>query len=95
MVRADYDGSGLSYTKNGTIIDIFDDLGIEKPDSLDDPAFHFEAGWSPDGAVCVARTRWSDLLSLDDLVKRAPRLAGPCSQEIARAKGAILFNGSR
>jgi hypothetical protein len=95
MVRADYDGSGASFTKNGTIIDISDDIGIEKAEMDKDPGFHFEAGWAPEGAVCVAKTRWSDLLTRDDLVKRTPRLDGPCTHDTAKARGAILFNGSR
>jgi hypothetical protein len=92
MVRADYDGSGNPHTKNGTLINIYDDIGIEK---VDPGGGDFEAGWKPSGAVCVAKTRWSDLLTLKQLQKMAPRLAGPCNEEIARKKGALIYNRSR
>ena len=95
MVRADYDGSRWAHTRNGTIIDIWDHLGIQTDAAADDPAFHFEAGWSARSAVCVARTRWPDLLSRDTLVRSAPRLDGPCNEAIATAEGALLFNRAR
>lgn len=90
-VRADYDGGGEAHTRNGTIIDVADDIGLLKWDSEADPGYAFEAGWGPDGAVCVARTRWQDLLPAEKLWKDAPRLAGPCDRETARARGAIIF----
>jgi hypothetical protein len=95
MVRADYDGSRWAHTRNGTTIDIWDHIDIQADAAADDPAFHFEAGWSARGAVCVARTRWPDLLSRDALVRAAPRLDGPCDEAIATAEGALLFNRSR
>jgi len=95
MVRADYDGSRWAHTRNGTPIDIWDHIGIQAAATADDPAFHFEAGWSSRSAVCVARTRWPDLLSSAALVQSAPRLDGPCDEAIASAKGALLFNRSR
>jgi hypothetical protein len=95
MVRADYDGSRWAHTRNGTIIDIWDHIDIQTDAAADDPAFHFEAGWSARGAVCVARTRWPDLLSRDALVRAAPRLDGPGDEAIATAEGALLFNRSR
>src|ERR1041385_6963440 len=61
MVRADYDGSRWAHTKNGTPIDFWDHIGVQHPDTLADPAFAFEPGWSPEGAACVAKTRWPDL----------------------------------
>ncbi|HYE44173.1 MAG TPA: ADYC domain-containing protein [Caulobacter sp.] len=91
MVRADYDGRGEPHTRDGTTIDMQDDIGLQKWDSVGDPEFGFEAGWGPDGAVCVARTRWPDLLKAEDLWKANPRLAGDCTPETARAKGALLF----
>jgi hypothetical protein len=56
MARADYCGNGVSFTKNGTLIDIFDTRGIQSPTA--DASLLFEAGWGPDGAVCVNRTRY-------------------------------------
>lgn len=91
MVRADYDGEGSAHTRDGTSIDMQDILGIQKWDSLDDPAYAFEAGWAPDSAACVARTRWPDLVSAESIWKAHPALGGPCDLETAKAKGALLF----
>lgn len=91
MVRADYAGSGEPHTRNGTTIDVADALGMQKHDMLDNPAFAFEAGWGVDGAVCVARTRWPDLISLNALLTATPRLGGPCDEQVAKSKGALLF----
>lgn len=97
MVRADYCGDGEAHTKDGTSIDNYDDLGIQKRGATDDPTYVFEAGWSPQGAVCVAHTRWSDLLTLEQLKTRCPRLAAApvCTEASARQLGARMFNASR
>ncbi|MGH8627453.1 MAG: ADYC domain-containing protein [Gammaproteobacteria bacterium] len=97
MVRADYCGDGAGHTKDGTIIDFYDRLGIEKSDSGNDPEFAFEAGWAPGGAACVARTRWADLATLEQLAARCPELPrGPqCTGAAARKADALLFNRSR
>jgi hypothetical protein len=67
MLRADYCGDGRSWTRDGTLIDLWDDDGIQKPDTLGDPAFSFEAGWGSEGAVCVARTRIPEKQTLPEL----------------------------
>ena len=90
-VRANYDGKGDAHTKNGTSVDVSDILGIEKSDSLSNSRYAFEAGWGPDGAVCVARTRWPDLLSLRTLLATARRLGGRCDEAAARRRGALIF----
>lgn len=90
-VRANYDGKGEAHTKNGTSIDVSDNVGIQQSDSLKDTRYVFEAGWGPNGAVCVARTRWPELLSLEALLKSAPRLAGSCDAARARRRGALIF----
>lgn len=94
MIRADYCGDGKPYTKAGTLIEIYDRLGVRprRPRPLSSDAF--EAGWAPQGAVCVARTRWPDLLTLKQLRRSCPRLvqAQECDEKSARAKGALLFN---
>ena len=96
MVRGDYDGSETAHTKNGTTIDMWDDVGVQTNASKSDPAFAFEAGWGPDGAVCVARTRWADLLPVEALLASAPRLrAAPCNEAEARRRGALIFNRSK
>ena len=49
MMRADYCGDGQATTRDGTLIDIYDDLGMQKLDEIS--ACAFEAGWTADGAV--------------------------------------------
>jgi hypothetical protein len=97
MVRADYGGDGAPHTRNGTRIDIYDAIGIQRPDSLHDAEYAFEAGWSPAGAVCVARTRWGELATMEDLRAQYPRLplGSACTESAAAAAGALLFNRSR
>lgn len=97
MVRADYCGDGRSWTRDGTLIDMWDDYGIQKPDILGVPALSFEAGWKPDGAVCVAHTRIPENITLDKLMAACPRLTTmpTCTEALARTAGALLFNRSR
>lgn len=96
MVRADYCGDGIAATRDGTRIDIYDRHGIQRP--ADEDHFRFEAGWGPEGAVCVNAPRLPDLLTLDALIARCPRLEGrtgaACTEASARASGALLFNES-
>ena len=86
MVRADYCGDDQPHTKNGTFIDLYDGLGIQKREAKDHPEFAFEAGWAPSGAVCVAHTRWSDVATLAELRQNCPRLvqAEACDEASAR-----------
>ncbi len=51
--RADYCGDGRAFTKNGTLINLYDHLGVQK----DTETWAFESEWSPDGAVCVKQQR--------------------------------------
>ena len=96
MVRADYGGNGVSTTRTGMIIDLYDDLGIQSPSM--DPGMTFEAGWTQDGAVCVNHPRVKENVSLGDIEVRWPHLAGKtgtsCTEEAARAMGALLYNSS-
>lgn len=97
MVRADYCGEGTAHTRDGTEIDLYDDLGLQTP--ANEPGFRFEAGWSPEGAVCVAHTRVPEELTLERLEASCPRLRGRtgavCSESAARERGARLFDASR
>ncbi|MBI2882962.1 MAG: hypothetical protein HYY11_03485 [Candidatus Methylomirabilis oxyfera] len=97
MVRADYGGDGWGSTRDGMLIDIYDVWEIRTPDRLEE--HEFEAGWTPNGAVCVHHVRVKENVSLDHLVQRYPRLSdrtGPvCTEEFARSQGALLFNRSR
>ena len=96
LVRADYGGT-QGYTRDGMTIDLYDDLGIQKPDSV--KPLPFEAGWTETGAVCVAHPRVPENGSLADILAANPQLAGRigpeiCTEEAARQWGAILFNRS-
>jgi ADYC domain-containing protein len=97
MVRADYCGDGRGWTRDGMLIDIWDDHGIQKTDASSSPTLSFEAGWTPEGAVCVAHTRVPENITLDKLKTSCPRLAiiPACDETSARAAGALLFNRSR
>ena len=61
MVRADYCGDGIGHTKDGTPINIYDSLGIQKPDTANDMSF--EAAWGVNGAYCINHVRWPEGLS--------------------------------
>lgn len=97
MVRGDYCGDGVATTRDGTSIDLYDDVGIQQPATGEE--FHFEAGWTSDGAVCVHHPRIPEHLSLQALAHSCPRLAdalgAPCTESEARKRGAVLFNRSR
>jgi hypothetical protein len=55
MIRADYCGDGHAHTVDGTLIDIYDFLGIQSRTGLQSPTF--EAEWTPEGAACVKAAR--------------------------------------
>jgi hypothetical protein len=97
MVRADYGGSDEPWTRDGMTIDVFDPQGIQTAD--DAPDLSFEAGWSPEGAVCVHHVRVTANITLAALEEKYPRLRGRtgaiCTPDFARAQGAIIFNRSR
>lgn len=96
MVRADYGGDGQPYTVDGMTIDLYDDAGIQKPDHL--PQHDFEAGWSPNGAVCVHHVRVAANTTLAQLQARYPalraRTGAACTEALARSLGARVFNRS-
>lgn len=97
MVRGDYGGSGEAWTRDGMRIDLYDDHGVQRPDNA--PNDVFEAGWSPEGAVCVHHVRVADRTSLAALEASYPALRGRtgavCTEEFARTHGAVVFNRSR
>jgi hypothetical protein len=92
LVRADYCGDGVGHTQNGTPIDIFDKIGIQRDETA--PGMTFEAAWGPDGAVCVRRTRLTEVLGLAALINRCPRLAGRAGETCDETIPALLFNRS-
>jgi hypothetical protein len=71
MIRADYCGNSVSYTLNGTLIDVFDDLSPQ----IQSEAAHWplEAQWSPQGATCLSDARHQELVN----AKRSPSCSPP------------------
>ena len=65
MVRGDYCGNGSAHTRDGTLINMYDRVGIQVSEPT--PDLTFEAAWGPDGAVCVNHTRWDEDFGMDDL----------------------------
>lgn len=98
MLRGAYGGGERGWTRNGTRVDLFDHDGVVPDDEPGD--MPFEAGWNEHGAVCVAHPRIPENGSLTDILAAHPQLAGrlgpeACTEERARALGAIVFNRSR
>jgi ADYC domain len=99
MARADYGGDGTPNTRDGTLIDIHDHFGIQRFDRVRSMAF--EAAWGEHGAICVARTRVAETVSLAQLAERYPELAprlglDTCTEDAAmHDPAALLFNRSR
>lgn len=84
-----------AHTQNGTTIDVVDFKGIQQQASAPGE-MAFEAGWGPDGAVCVNQARYAD-----SVVGQGP-IAPSCwsklprcsNQAEAQAAGALLANFS-
>ncbi len=97
LVRAAYGTPERGWTRDGMRIDLYDHVGIQAPDNAPEDAF--EAGWTPEGATCVAHVRVPENGDLAAVAAAHPRLAGrtgpvACTEATARAAGAILFNRS-
>ena len=95
MVRADYSGDGKGTTRNGMLIDLYDFDGIQSTDNAS--GLEFEAGWNSAGAVCIRHPRVKDnvnLAELDALLSLHGRTGEVCTEEFARAQGAVIFNRS-
>jgi hypothetical protein len=95
MARADYCGTGFSYTKDGTAIDVADSGG--KQLFASDPGFLFEAGWNEHGAVCVSRPRYEARgPSGEPILPSCFRSLPACTSfEEAKNRGALFANLSR
>ena len=103
MVRADYCGNGNPHTREGTPIDIYDALNIQSP--TPNSGMVFEAAWTPDGAVFVNRTRWSETAAailqecpekLNGRVNQSDRLmtVEQVQQSQLNTTNVLLFNDS-
>jgi ADYC domain len=92
LVRADYCGDGIGHTRDGTPIDIFDNIGIQRDEAA--PEMTFEAAWGPDGAVCVRRTRLPDVFDGAALAANCPRLVHSIGETCDETAPALLYNRS-
>lgn len=95
MGTADYCGTGVSFTKDGTAIDFYDNQALQTPEG--DESFLFEGGWSPSGAVCVNRPRYAAISTAGEPVLPScfSELPKCESWDAALARGAIIGNSSR
>lgn len=98
MIRADYCGDGTAHTQDGTQIDIYDRLGIQKRNVV--PGMSFEAAWGSDGAQSIQRTRYPEDLAYVQRVcphRLASNLRTQQTVPIAQSQSsfpALLFNDS-
>lgn len=96
LLRGDYGGDNRSWARDGTMIDIYDPLRIQRP--ANEAGDAFEAGWGPDGAVCVHHPRVKENVTLAQLEERYPHLKGRtgavCTEAFALAHGALVLNRS-
>ena len=97
MARADYCGIGVSHTRNGTPINIFDRIGIQIADP--DASTTFEAAWGPEGAICVRKVRIPEEYSIEELERTCPRLKGKVGKQCTEQRAlqfddAIIFDRS-
>jgi hypothetical protein len=61
LARADYCGNGVAHTREGTVVNVWDDApspGPIQPHGQPPLGMLFEAGWSTHGAVCFSHARW-------------------------------------
>jgi hypothetical protein len=95
MARADYCGNGVPHTENGTWIDLYDIRSIQTP--VPNDALSFEAGWGPNGAVCVNQPRFVDYTLTGEVLYPTCWSTKPTcdSWSAAQSQGAQLGNDSR
>lgn len=98
MVRADYCGDGTAHTKDGTTINLYDRLGIQKPDVS--PGMQFEAAWGVNGAEYISHMRWPEDLAYVQRVCPERLASAPEPQSMTpkqvqqRFPKALVFNDS-
>jgi hypothetical protein len=90
MTRADYCGDGSSFTKDGTLIDMSDALGVESFETESRADFAPEASWGPTGATCVSKTRYR----LPHVRRASPRASRTRAAARRRRRGARTASSS-
>lgn len=86
-IRADYNGNGSSFTRDGTMIEVYDRLGINGKEAQ--TGLRFEAGWSPSGVICLHHFR------IGNKKLRELNVSLECNEDSAASKGAVIFTLSR
>ncbi len=97
LLRADYCGSGVAHTLDGTLVELYDNDGIQKDSA--DKTLSFEAAWGTEGATCLKRTRISKVVNLENLIKECPKKwkkeeLGDGCQESFKNKKTLILNRS-
>jgi hypothetical protein len=88
LLRADYCGTGVAHTVDGTSVDLYDNVGVQ----LDSQNWLAEAEWTPNGARCVNTSslgRYNLALSSEPTCVQPLKLAA-CG--LSFANGAILID---
>ncbi len=81
MARADYCGDGVTHTHDGTPIDEYDVLGLQREVPSD--GMLFEGHWNADGAYCLSKERWFNVDLLDPQVLLGNALLTECPARIS------------
>ncbi|WP_437975613.1 ADYC domain-containing protein [Sorangium sp. So ce295] len=96
MARADYCGTGGTWTRDDTTIGFWDNAtvaGAEEADPPQAPGFEFEAAWTAEGALCMHHPRWPDRSPMCEKEIPSCDSAEEASDRID--KSLLLFNTSR
>ncbi|HEV7558992.1 MAG TPA: ADYC domain-containing protein [Kofleriaceae bacterium] len=88
LLRADYCGTGVSYTVDGTLLNLYDSVGVQK----DTETWPAEAEWTPTGATCVNK---NNLARYTLAVEKDPKCVKPLKTTTCGTtftNGAILID---
>jgi|GEM_PF-1106432 len=106
--RADYCGNGTPHTRDGTWINIWDNLPPPGPIQIQGstpPLMVFEAGWNTGGAVCLSHARWlllgpliaancPDRLVAPGLLVLGATVCDTVAQVLGASSSSVIFNES-
>ncbi|WP_157907351.1 ADYC domain-containing protein [Sorangium cellulosum] len=96
MARADYCGTGGTWTRDSTTIGFWDSAtvaGAEEAYPPQAPGFEFEAAWTAEGALCMHHPRWPDRSPMCE--KEIPFCDSAKQASDRFDKSLLLFNTSR
>jgi ADYC domain len=88
LLRGDYCGTGSAYTLDGTLLNLYDNVGVQ----ADTQAWAAEAEWTPSGARCINSAnnwRFELVMSVDP---KCVRRAESTTCGTTFANGAILID---